>query len=107
MSDHDVHPIIAAIRAAKRAHTPRFLTAYCTVLKPIRFTPANSGRTVPEDRTADIWPAGTVLKITMASRFGDVGLTDDLDAATGYLARVYPDDGTIGDIRWEREPTGG
>lgn len=36
-------------------------------------------------------PAGTKVKIVMVSRFGDVGITDDLDAETGYRARVYLD----------------
>jgi hypothetical protein len=33
------------------------------------------------------WPKGTKVKITMASRFGDVGLSDDL-TATSYKVRV-------------------
>lgn len=33
-------------------------------------------------------PAGTKVKIVMVSRFGDVGITDDLTAEFGYLARV-------------------
>lgn len=33
-------------------------------------------------------PAGTKVKIVMVSRFGDVGITDDLTAEHGYLARV-------------------
>ena len=32
--------------------------------------------------------AGTTVKIVMASRFGDVGITDDLEATHGYKARV-------------------
>ena len=37
-------------------------------------------------------PAGTVLRIVMASRFGDVGVTDRLEDETGYGARVSPDE---------------
>lgn len=33
-------------------------------------------------------PAGTRVKIVMVSRFGDVGITTDLAAETGYGARV-------------------
>lgn len=33
-------------------------------------------------------PAGTRVKIVMVSRFGDVGITEDLEAETGYGARV-------------------
>jgi hypothetical protein len=36
-------------------------------------------------------PAGTKVKIVMVSRFGDVGITDDLTAERNYLARVYLD----------------
>jgi len=37
-------------------------------------------------------PAGTKVKIVMVSRFGDVGITDDLEAFNGYAARVSLDD---------------
>lgn len=33
-------------------------------------------------------PVGSKVKIVMASRFGDVGITDNLDAENGYGARV-------------------
>lgn len=33
-------------------------------------------------------PAGTKVRVVMVSRFGDVGITDDLTAETGYLARI-------------------
>ena len=33
-------------------------------------------------------PEGTTVKIVMWSRFGDVGITDDLEADCGYGARV-------------------
>ena len=36
-------------------------------------------------------PAGTKVKIVMASRFGDVGITDNLTAEHGYAARVTLD----------------
>lgn len=36
-------------------------------------------------------PAGTMVKIVMASRFGDVGITEKLDAEYGYGARVSMD----------------
>ena len=37
-------------------------------------------------------PCGTLVKIVMVSRFGDVGVTDQLTAETGYCARVRLDD---------------
>lgn len=33
-------------------------------------------------------PIGTRVKIVMVSRFGDVGITDDLTVETGYHARI-------------------
>ena len=35
---------------------------------------------------------GTIVKVWMVSRFGDVGITDNLIDATGYNARVAVDD---------------
>lgn len=37
-------------------------------------------------------PAGTTVKIVMVSRFGDVGITEDLHVEHGYGARVKLDD---------------
>jgi hypothetical protein len=36
----------------------------------------------------DIVPAGTRVNVVMASRMGDVGITDDLEAEHGYHYRV-------------------
>jgi hypothetical protein len=47
-----------------------------------------NGYAVTEDTIA---PAGTVVKIVMVSRFGDVGITTDLTAEHGYRARVKLD----------------
>lgn len=44
-------------------------------------------------------PAGTTLKIITISRFGDIGLTDDLNATHGYGIRLMPDDPRITNIR--------
>lgn len=37
-------------------------------------------------------PAGTLVKIVMVSRMGDVGITDNLDAENGYKARLLLED---------------
>ena len=44
------------------------------------------------------WPAGTRIRIVMASRFGDFGLTDRLDAIHGYSVRVMAEDAPFKDI---------
>ena len=36
----------------------------------------------------ETWPAGKRVKVVMASRFGDVGITDDLKASRGYHCRI-------------------
>jgi hypothetical protein len=36
-------------------------------------------------------PAGTTVRIVMASRFGDVGITDDLSRERGYGSRLCPE----------------
>lgn len=41
--------------------------------------------------TYEIVSAGTKVKIVMVSRFGDVGITKNLDAEMGYAARVSLD----------------
>lgn len=33
---------------------------------------------------------GTTVKVVMVSRFGDMGLTEDLSASSGYGIRVFP-----------------
>lgn len=48
---------------------------------------------------------GTTLKIVMVSRFGDCGVTDDLEADNGYFVRFNFDDPAIVDIRWQPTPT--
>ena len=35
-----------------------------------------------------VWPAGLKVKVIMASRFGDVGLTDNLQSEYGYFYRT-------------------
>lgn len=36
--------------------------------------------------------AGQLVKVVMVSRFGDCGITPDLDAEHGYVARVQPNE---------------
>ncbi len=50
-------------------------------------------------------PAGATLKVVMVSRFGDCGLSDDLDADYGYGLRIAFEDDRIKDIRLTRNLT--
>lgn len=42
----------------------------------------------PADAVDRIIPVGTIVRINMLSRFGDVGITDNVTRETGYDARV-------------------
>lgn len=54
----------------------------------------------PDDR-GKVYSKGDLVKVVMVSRFGDVGITRNLHATSGYDARVRPEaleptDGTTG-----------
>lgn len=36
-------------------------------------------------------PKGSMVRVTMTSRFGDCGITPDLDAERGYISRILPE----------------
>src|SRR4051812_37168314 len=57
------------------------------------------GHRKPE--TTEVWSAGKKVKVVMASRFGDVGITDDLSAENGYHYRTPCDEpaGLLTDIQ--------
>lgn len=55
--------------------------------QPVRLRIWNGHNTDPEF-TERLLPTGTMVKIVMVSRFGDVGITDDLTAQVGYHARI-------------------
>lgn len=41
--------------------------------------------------TDHLLPKGSLVKVVMVSRFGDCGITDNLTAENGYIARVCPE----------------
>ena len=52
------------------------------------------------DAVARVIPSGTKVRIWMVSRFGDVGITDDLStSASGYDARVGPAPSVVRNVR--------
>ena len=59
-----------------------------TLMRDVPFSKWN-GHNAPA--TTGIWPAGTTVKIVMVSRFGDFGITDNVNAEHGYHARVEPE----------------
>lgn len=76
--------------------------AYATITQPVILHKWN-GSHYPsvEANTEKVQvPAGTTLKIVMVSRFGDCGLTDDLNAENGYNTRVDFDSDVLSNIRW-------
>jgi hypothetical protein len=50
-----------------------------------------NGHDANPEFTSVIMPKGSLVKVVMCSRFGDVGITDDLDTEHGYLARIDPE----------------
>ena len=81
------------------------LTGYCTTALPLEMHKWNGIHPVEQNVTLVTIPADTPLKIVMVSRFGDIGLTDDLQAEYGYHVRVMPEDDRIRDIRLSQHPT--
>lgn len=96
----------AVVKGLWEAKSQRSSTiAFCTSAEEVTLHKWNQRHPV-KDNTADVKvPAGTILKIVMISRFGDIGLTDDLEATHGYHLRVEPDSESIKDIRWVRQET--
>ena len=74
---------------------------FATVAKPMRFSRWNGHGEDPEFTEYDVH-IGTTVRIVMYSRFGDVGVTDDLNAEYGYHARVGPDSFYL--VDWGEEP---
>ncbi len=71
-------------------HPQGRIQAYATVTQPVVLHKWNGSHypTTEANMTRVDVPAGTTLKIVMVSRFGDCGLTDDLNAENGYSLRV-------------------
>lgn len=61
---------------------------YMTTKEPITLRIWNQRRFGEPEYTDKALPPGTRVKIVMASRFGDVGITDDLTVENGYHLRV-------------------
>lgn len=96
MTDADKAVIDEMFKAKARGRMPK---AFCVAAKPLVLQKWNQRRPGEPEYTEVPIPAGTPLKIVMVSRFGDVGLTDDLDAVNGYHIRVFPSDDQIKDLR--------
>lgn len=57
----------------------------------VQFSKWNGRHPVDENSQKGVWPAGTKVRVVMVSRFGDCGITDNLQAERGYHARVLPE----------------
>jgi len=64
---------------------------YMTTKVPVVLKKWNGRHPVEGNEDIVTLPIGTRVKIVMASRFGDVGITDDLTAEYGYHLRVNID----------------
>ena len=68
---------------------------YGELMRPVSFRywdGASRDKTGCALMVEELVPAMTTVKIVMVSRFGDVGITKNLDAETGYQARIAIDD---------------
>lgn len=65
---------------------------YMTTKEPMTLNVWNQRRPGEPEYTDKPLPVGTRVKIVMVSRFGDVGITDDLTAENGYHLRVNIDE---------------
>lgn len=61
--------------------------AFAVLTKPIVMRKWRGHGAKPEFNEVPL-PAGTKVRVVMASRFGDVGITDDLTATSGYHYRT-------------------
>lgn len=66
-----------------------FITA--TIKQDVEMLVCNKRHPVDENTTKHICKAGSKVRIWMVSRFGDCGITDNLDNAHGYDSRVDPE----------------
>ena len=62
-------------------------TALATLARPVKMRKWQGHGAIPEYIESEL-PAGTRVNAVMASRFGDVGITDDLTVIHGYHARI-------------------
>jgi hypothetical protein len=83
-------------QAESKGQKPPKLFATTTKDLEIRIFGQFDGKT-----TIKVLPKGSIVRATMMSRFGDIGITDNLKAANGYRLRVMPHDGTLTNYRSE------
>jgi hypothetical protein len=65
---------------------------YMTTKEPLILRIWNQRRPNEPEYTERVLPVGTRVKIVMASRMGDVGITDNLEADNGYHLRIMIDE---------------
>lgn len=64
-----------------------YLKAHATLARPVVLRRWNGHDADPEFTDVPL-EAGTRVNVVMASRFGDVGITDNLEAENGYSLRI-------------------
>jgi hypothetical protein len=69
-------------------HPEQWPFHYMDTIKPVTLRVWNQKHPVEENTTDIPLPVGTTVKIVMASRFGDVGITHRLGDEYGYHLRV-------------------
>lgn len=73
---------------------------YAKTKKDVEMSVWNGNHPVEENSTTHICKAGTKVRIWMVSRFGDVGITDNITNPTGYGARNIDPDTELTDFEF-------
>lgn len=63
---------------------------YAVTTEDVEMQVWNGKHSADKDFSRHICPAGTKVRVWMISRFGDIGITDNLVDPRGYDARVEP-----------------
>lgn len=67
----------------------KFLQAFALLKRDVTYRIWNGHG---KENTVYTLPKGTKVRVVMSSRFGSVGICDDLNAIQGYGARLDPED---------------
>lgn len=76
--------------------------AYAEVAKEIEIREYDDDRDRNRVTSTTRIPAGSPVRIVMASRMGDLGITRNLNTQNGYETRVMPGDGYLTNCRLTR-----
>jgi hypothetical protein len=77
-------------KTRKLTDMPPRLFGFAETTAPLSLFKWNGQPPYEKNVTEVVLPVGTTVKALMFSRFGDFGITDDLNAEHGYHRRLFP-----------------